>query len=68
MRTGTAHFKSRDKAVGYYCNQGYGYDAINHVELLLLEGSIEIGPPETKPGETLSLDADGRYWIEDNKS
>lgn len=30
------------------------------------DGDSAIGPPTPKPGERITLDRDGRYWIEDD--
>jgi hypothetical protein len=64
MRWGTANFDSKRSAYRYYANQGETLEAF---EDKLFDGSISIGYPELKAGETCGLDSDGRYWIEDHK-
>lgn len=59
MRTGTHHFESLRAAAKYY---GTKHEA----KRALSEGAIAIGPPTPKPGERITLDRDGRYWIEDD--
>lgn len=59
---GTAHFVSHEAAVSYY--DAYEDDPARAVETKLREGSIHIGKPELKPGQTLSVIDDGtRYAI-----
>lgn len=65
MKTGTAHFISRDAAIRYYREYGYD-DTAAEVDRKLADGEIYIGPPELKPGQRLArIDAGTRYAIED---
>lgn len=67
MTWGTSHFVSRAMAVRYYGEYTPGAklaEKVATVDRKLKEGSIHIGPPELKPGETLSVIDDGtRYAI-----
>lgn len=57
VRSGTAHFSTLAHAERYYCSK-------ETVEAKLAEGSIFIGKPTLKPGQTLKVDPDGRYHVE----
>jgi hypothetical protein len=62
-RTGTHHFKDMQSAWNYYKQQAPGIrlaDVIRKHE----RGEIACNAPAIKPGEKLSVDTDGRYWIE----
>ncbi len=62
---GTSHFKSIAKALDYYkITEGSMADAAKVVGEKMRDGSISIGPPIIKPGEKLSINAEGRYVIE----
>ena len=64
-RWGTSHFESRAAAIRYY--RPYGYTAAS-VERKIVEGEIHIGPPEAKPGQTVTLNREeGRYFIEEEE-
>jgi len=65
VSTGTAHFRSVHDAVEYY--RPYGYEDVKYaVECKLRDGEIHIGRPSVKPGESLRIDEDGRYWIKED--
>lgn len=64
MRTGTHHFESRGHAINYYRANGHGPYAAMTVAERLSSGDIAIGAPALTPGQSTSVDADGRYWIE----
>ena len=67
---GTSHFEDWMAAVRYYKpyennNLQQSYKA---VERKIKEGVIHIGPPEVKPGESISLnEEEGRYFITVNR-
>ncbi len=70
MTTGTSYFVSRAAAVRYYADyesgtrSGKRFQAEHAVDTKLAEGSIHIGEPPLKPGETLSvIDAGTRYAV-----
>ena len=64
VRHGTSHFMSRDAAIRYY--RPYHYpDTALAVDRKLREGEIHIGQPTAKPGESVKVDIDGRYWIDE---
>jgi hypothetical protein len=60
-RTGTNHFKNLDAAIKYYA-------VYNETRDDVLEKwrnyEICIGPPKIKDKERLTIDNDGRYWID----
>jgi hypothetical protein len=56
--TGTSNFTSIQAAQIYY---GIGVSVSRKIE----EGAISIGPPAIKPGQTLSVNREGRYVITD---
>lgn len=59
---GTCHFVSYQAAVAYY--KAYEQDPYRAVLTKLDEGSIRIGKPPIKPGQTLTIIDDGlRYAI-----
>lgn len=60
-RYGTNHFTATRCALAYY--RGQGYDA-EEVQEKLEDGEIVIGRPQAKPGQSVKIDSDGRYWIE----
>lgn len=59
---GTSHFVSREAAILYYRPQ---FDnAAAEVDRKLADDEIHIGPPQIKPGDTLTRIDDGlRYGI-----
>lgn len=61
MRTGTSHFRTFADAVQYYKPYGFDRAAVGHKRAT---GEITIGPPSAKQGEKVTIDADGRYWLE----
>ena len=68
-RWGTSHFVSYEKATNYYSSLCYGYsNTQTAVDRKLSDGEIHIGPPTAKTGEKVSVDPDGRYWIEDDSN
>ena len=62
MRTGTNHFITYTHAREYYSNLGF---CRSDVDAKIQKKEIEIGKPQIKIGETLKIDKDGRYWIEE---
>lgn len=61
---GTSYFTSKSAAVRYY--KAYGDDAAS-VDRKIKEGSIHVGKPPLKAGQTLStVDGGKRYAIEEN--
>lgn len=65
-RYGTSHFVTRAAACRYYAKQGITpQDVANKINA----GEITIGEPLTlaAPGR-VRLDADGRYWIEEERT
>lgn len=64
MRYRTSHFVSKQAAIRYYSL--YGYDeTTNTVERKIADGEIHVGVPSLKANQTVYLDADGRYFIEE---
>ena len=63
---GTSHFVSVDRAMRYYntYSPGFGQYSVNRK---LAEGEIHIGPPEVKEGQSLSINAEGRYVITEHE-
>jgi hypothetical protein len=61
-RWGTSHFESLAAAEKYYRCYGVTKDNVGRK---ITEGEIHIGKPELKSGQTLRLDEDRRYWIEE---
>lgn len=61
MRTGTNHFATHGQAEAYYFNYGFSFKDVREK---IRNKEIEVGKPQIKEGESLSLDKDGRYWIE----
>lgn len=59
-RYGTAHFRSLDEALRYYAAYDFTRDDVTEK---IRVGEISIGAPLARPGQTLSTDSDGRYWI-----
>lgn len=57
---GTSHFASKADAVSYYA--AYGDDAAA-VDQKIEAGEISIGKPETKTGEKLKVNREGRYVV-----
>ena len=55
MRIGTSNYRSISEA-----NRAYG----DQYEDAIKEGRISVGKPELKPGESLLIDTEGRYFIE----
>lgn len=64
--TGTSHFVSFDAAARYYADTEGGIGAGTAAAARKLDaGEIHIGPPESKPGDTLKINnEEGRYFIE----
>lgn len=61
MKIGTSHFRSLKDAVKYYRQYGCtGHDVNRKVK----RKDISIGPPKTRPGESLVLNEEGRYFLE----
>lgn len=60
MIIGTAHFKDYNAAFAYY--RGQGGDGAD-VEQKIRDGVIFIGKPESKPGDVVKLNSEGRYEI-----
>lgn len=59
---GTCYFVSLAAAVRYY--HDYEHDAESAVKKKLAEGSIHVGKPALKIGQTLKLNTEeGRYFI-----
>lgn len=62
MTYGTCYFVSREAAIKYY--REYERDPARAVETKLSEGSIQIGKPALRAGETLTIIDDGtRYAV-----
>lgn len=61
-RFGTPNFVTRRRAISYYRSQGY-CDPAAAVDESLKEGAIFIGPPKLKPGQTCSVNDEGRYVV-----
>lgn len=66
-RWGTAHFVSQSHAVRYYRPYFGGslVKAESAVERKMEQEEIYIGEPSVKAGQKLTIDTDGRYWIEE---
>lgn len=62
MKWGTCYFVGIKQALRYYDKQG---DGDKTVQQKLNEKSIFFGPPKVIEGQKLSIDSDGRYWIEE---
>lgn len=62
MRIGTCHFATFGQANAYYFNLGYSFEDVRNK---WANNEIQIGKPEIKEGETLKIDKDGRYWIQE---
>lgn len=60
IQTGTNHFDSINSAVRYYGIQG---ESKKEVLQRIEDKEIIIGRPEEKPGQKISIDKTGRYWI-----
>lgn len=65
MRYGTSHFQTRAAANRFY--KAYGETPAD-VGRKLDAGEIHIGRPERKAGQSIGVDADGRYWIVEEKA
>lgn len=63
-RIGTNHFATYGQAGAYYFNQGYSFEESREK---IRNKEIEVGKPQIKEGESLSIDKDGRYWIEEKE-
>jgi len=65
---GTCNFVSKQAAIEYYANEGYGQTAAMAVEQKLKEKSIAIGEPTNlKRSDSVFLKiSEGRYWIVGN--
>lgn len=67
MIYGTCYFVSREAAEQYYAD--YERDPARAVETKLSEGSIQIGKPALRAGQTLVVIDDGtRYAVEESQS
>ena len=62
-RIGTPYFINYQSAFRYY-QEHYYPDTANAIDAKLMDHEIYIGTPTTKPGESLQLDADGRWEIQ----
>ncbi len=62
MQIGTCHFVSLDAAIAYY--RPYG---LNNMEVISKWKNLEIciGAPQIKKGQSLKVNSEGRYIIED---
>lgn len=60
-RIGTNYFVSMRRAIAYYAQ--YGFDGEYEASRKVREGEIRIGIPHTKPGQSLGIDEDGRYYL-----
>ena len=65
IRWGTPNFVSLEAAVKYYAT--YGEDR-EDVEYKIENKIIFIGKPELRKGDTLVIDEDGRYHLEEDSS
>ena len=63
MKTGTNHFENLKAAVAYYA---YGFTPAD-VQEKLNAGEIKLGKPEIPWGETLLIDRDRRYVLDDGQ-
>jgi len=59
---GTAYFINEISAVKYYAKQEIDE---NSVKEYIKEGLIYIGKPSISPDALLSIDEDGRFWIDE---
>lgn len=67
MSYGTCYFVSREAAIKYY--REYEHDPARAVAIKLSEGSIQIGKPILRAGQTLVIIDDGtRYAVEESQS
>lgn len=57
-RAGTHHFRSMRDAGRYYSA------TYEEIQAKVVAGEIAIGEPKLARGQRLSMDSDGRYWIE----
>ena len=62
MTTGTNHFTDRESARQYF--RAYGFNAADVDRKIELK-EIEIGQPDKKPGHTMGIDSDGRYFYKE---
>jgi hypothetical protein len=62
MKRGTAHFRTLRDAELYYDN--YGFEPAD-VREKIERGEVSLGAPDVSEGESLVLDTDGRYHIEE---
>lgn len=60
---GTSNFINLRYAIAYYATQG---ENEHSVKIKIKEGSISIGAPKIKPSQKLSINNEGRYFIETN--
>ncbi len=68
IRTGTAHFVSRDQAFMHYCGSTQAVadlpEAWKFIDDKIAAGEVFICRPSTKPGQLLVV-IEGRYHIEE---
>lgn len=64
MKTGTNHFESLKTAVAYYA---YGFTS-SDVQEKVDRGEIKLGKPTISWGETLLIDRDRRYILDDGQA
>lgn len=61
-RWGTNHFRYKSDIVSYYAKQGFSeHDALAK----LASEEVALGLPVAHPGDKVTIDDDGRYWLED---
>jgi hypothetical protein len=64
--TGTCHFATKSRAISYHLDYFPGAtrrEVRDEIDGMIERGEIAIGRPETKDGETLKLNSEGRYVI-----
>lgn len=60
-RYGTHHFRYKSDIVAYYAKQGFSeHDALGK----LASGEVRLGPPTPVVPVKISIDSDGRYWVD----
>lgn len=57
---GTAYFVNEISAVKYYAKQDVDEESVKEY---IKDGLVYIGKPSISPDTLLSIDEDGRYWI-----
>ena len=62
MKYGTNYFASYTSARNYYALYGFHREDVG---AKIKEKEIFIGQPQIKSNQRLSLDEDGRYWVEE---